>query len=539
MGLGVRMGAAFHRSRDPQDGRQPWRATVRPCPCLHRARVWLALGVLGVGLGQAVQAVQVSAEPAEARPDATTTTPPAAVGPQEAPQRWLTSGGWTAAELQATAQRLRSKHPQRRLTALDALGSLRADSLPALSERVAQLHAEVRSAESLSEVARLWESSPPPPTRAGYRAAAERLLTERRGDDARAFVEALTLLQALANMHTVDADLLMSEWVDLYEGALRPALDELTTRDGNARLPALLRLRSHPDPELKHWAQAHIKSLKVLGPAAALQQQDPALLADVVTAYSLPLDFAAMPLLVRQTAHPSTLVRDAARAAVGRFGHNAIWQLREFYEEWTGRSLPSGLAVTEARDVLYAAVDRERLQRESQWLLRAQQALKHNDLLRAQAQLDGALAEWPSRQARAGIAPAYLALARAALARDDLATAVDSYQVLLWLTPDDAQPRAIYESELTFVQAEYDLTHGIADAAAYHGVLTIQPQHEGAAHALSQLSAHHRGARRGLLFILLSLLSLSGSGAFLLAWRKTLRVRPRIRRTAAPQSVMR
>lgn len=449
---------------------------------------------------------------------------------------WPQPAGWTAAELSATAAWLKDEHPERRRIAIAALSSLGEDSLTAIGERIAQLHAEGRSAEAMGDALHAFAAQRGEATaRGGWRDPVDHLLRSRRGDDVGALVEALLLLQSLSSIEHIDAGMMLAEWINLYGGVMRPLLDESVAAIGAPLLPALLRLRSHPTLEIKRWAQGHARELGAQSPAQVLTEDDPHLLAELVTAYSLPLDFAAMPYLVRLTAHPRLQVRAAARAAVERFGQNAIWQVREFYEEWTERPLDPALAIAEARMTLYAVLDAEdqgRLaqQRHAQAGL---QALGHGDPTSARRELDAALERWPEPDLAAQIARAYATLGQRALSAGQLTDAEHALQRALWLgespPPDPSSTGSptrstndALQAQLAFVRAELDLSRGVADAYAYRKVLHTLPDHAGAQRARAYLERHTRGARQAWMVGLLSGLALAGSAAFLLAFRRTL-----------------
>jgi tetratricopeptide (TPR) repeat protein len=207
-------------------------------------------------------------------------------------------------------------------------------------------------------------------------------------------------------------------------------------------LPALIELRSHEDARVRGWAQAGVQALGMEDPQVAAQIPDAHLLAQVLRAYSQPLDFAAMPVVVRLVAADKTQVRLAARAATARFGKNAIWQLRELYQELTGQSADKRWDAERTARELYTALDRPATEEAQTLLAQGMKRYVAGDLPAMQKLYDRVLAQYPLFPDRAKMAPGYAALARTLLERDRLEAARDAFQRALRLDPQAETPRS-------------------------------------------------------------------------------------------------
>jgi tetratricopeptide (TPR) repeat protein len=194
-----------------------------------------------------------------------------------------------------------------------------------------------------------------------------------------------------------------------------------------------------------------------------------------------------MPVVVRLVAAEKAQVRLAARAAVARFGKNAIWQLRELYAELTGQSADKRWDHERTARELYASIDRPAIE-EAQTLLA--QGMKHyvaGELEAMQRLYDRVLAQYPLFEDRSKMAPGYAALGRALLARDRLEPARDALQRALRLDPH-AGDAAKLRAEIAFVDAELALVSGVVDLDGYAAALRHEPDHAAAAEARDRLS---------------------------------------------------
>ena len=401
----------------------------------------------------------------------------------------LQARGLSAGQIARLAVQLGGAHG--RADAYHALLDLHPESLPGIAERLGQLRRQRPAADDARAALEAFRhalgnrrTDDPIDLSQGVLPA----LTERRDATLLAMAEPLLLLRALERMASVEAGRLMADVLTLdppgvWDFELRLARE----RAGLPLLPALIELRSHEDARVRAWAQAGVRALGMDDPAVATDQQDAQLAAQVVRAYSEPLDFDAMPVLVRLVAADTIEVREAARKAVARFGHNAIWQLRELYQEVT--SQPADKRWTDERTAreLYAALDHDAHTRESALLAQGLSQFVAGRLSPMRQSFDALLAQDPRFGERAKMAPGYAALGDELLAHDEIEAARDAYQRALRLAPEAPDAERL-RGKLAFTQAELALSEGVVDLHGYRQALHHDPGLTAAADIVDTLS---------------------------------------------------
>jgi hypothetical protein len=228
-------------------------------------------------------------------------------------------------------------------------------------------------------------------------------------------------------------------------------------------------------------------------PNSALAQADPQLLVRLIHAYTNPLDYAAMPAIVRLVAASRATVREAARAAVARYGKNAIWQLREVYAEHAGQAAERSWDGERTARELYRVLDRAQREDAESLLARGLAHLAAHELAAMRVDYDLLLTKHPQFSERNRLAAGYAALGAERLAHDDLAGAVAAYRRALWLDANAGEAQR-WRAQLEYAAAELALTHGVADLAGYERALRLDPQLSAARRAQVALSGER--ARR-------------------------------------------
>jgi len=428
----------------------------------------------------------------------------------------LTVRGLRAPELARIAAALGAAAPERREAAARALSELNAESLPGIGQRLAQLRAQRPAADAAKPAIAAFRHA------AGSRRADDAVdvaqgvlpaLQVKRDPTSLAMAEPLLYLRALERMSSREAGLCMAELLLLDErGVWDHELKLARERAGMRLLPALLELRSHGDSRVRNWALAGVSALGMEDPESVAQLEDAHLLAQAVLAYSRPLDFAAMPVVVRLVAADKLEVRDAARVGVARFGKNAIWQLRELYQQLTGQSADKAWDAERTARELYASLDRPATEQAQTLLAKGMQHFVGGELEAMQRIYDRLLAQHPAFMERAKMAAGYAALGRMRLAQDRLGEARDAFQRALRLAPE-AQTAAPLRAELAFVEAELALVSGVVDLHRYRAALRHAPDHAAAADAADRLSGARAARERGY-----KRLAAGAAIALLLAW---------------------
>ncbi|HEX7478740.1 MAG TPA: hypothetical protein VF331_13110 [Polyangiales bacterium] len=402
----------------------------------------------------------------------------------------------TASALAEQAAQLRSDDAQLRAAAVATLSRLGFDALPALQQSWAALLQKRPAPEEVARVLSLLRRA------AGSRRADDDsdllggvvpLLMRERSADVLAVVEPLLLLRSIEAMEDTRALLELARYVTLDAGAWDTELRLLRKRAGARALPALLALRSHESPDVRRFALASITQLGFDDPKLGLSVDDPYLLSQIVRAYGAALDFTAMPLIVHMVGDDSAQVRQAARFAVGRYGKNAIWQVRELYEEVASRSADKSWDSERSARELYAVLDHDTDAQAAAWLAQGFARQRAGDLRGMQQAWDALLAQNPQVPEREQLAPGYAALGADKLAHDDLTGALDAYRRALRLAPG-AKDEKRWRAQVQYVQAELSLSHGVVDLTGYERALLLDPDHEAARKASDRLSGA-RGQR--------------------------------------------
>lgn len=412
---------------------------------------------------------------------------------------WATSRGLSAERIEQIALGLGSDDAKARELAARALTSLHAESLPGIAERLTQLRQARPSPERVLALMTALRHA------VGSRRADDRIdrasgvlavLARDRDKAARKVIEPLLLLRSLEQIGTLASQTLIASVLTIDAGdSWDHEARMLRERLGLALLPGLIALRSHEDARVRNWAQAGMRALGMEDPAVVTALGDTHLVARAVAAYSEPLDFQAMPVLVRLVASDKLEVQQAARAAVVRFGRNAIWQLRLLYEEVAGQRASTDWDATRTANELYAVLDRGAVEEADTLLAQGMAHLVAGRLDQMQVSYDRLLALFPLYEDHEKLAPGYAALGEKKLATDELVAARDAYARALRLDPK-AKDAERWRAQVAYADAELSLSRGVLDLHLYETALAHDPDHKAAARALDRLSGAQASRER-------------------------------------------
>jgi tetratricopeptide (TPR) repeat protein len=403
------------------------------------------------------------------------------------------SAAFRTEQLTRYAEQLGHADGEVRARAAEVLSSLGVESLPAVQARLGARLSTRPSAEEAARVLTAFRHA------AGSRRADDEVdlrggvlpvLARERSAAVLAMAEPLLLLRSIEAMEDGRAHTLIASFVSLDAGSWDNELRLLRKRMGLAFLPTLIALRSHEEAVVRRFAQAGVAALGMEDPTVALALPEPHLRAELVRAYGNPPEYAAMPLIVRMVGSESLQVRAAARETVDRFGKNAIWQVRELYEELTGQAANKSWSFERSARELYTVIDRHEIEEADTLLARGMQSYVAEDISAMERSFDLLLAKYPNFAERDKLAPGYAALGLRRFEAGQLASSLDAYRRALRLAPknpDEVQWRA----QLEFVSAELALTQGVVDLAGYERALAIEADHAGARAAYERLSGEH------------------------------------------------
>lgn len=412
---------------------------------------------------------------------------------------WATSRGLSAAQIEQVATGLRSDDAKAREVAANALMSLHAESLPGIAGRLAALRIARPSPERVLAIMTALRHA------VGSRRADDRVdrasgvLSVLASDHDKAVqkvLEPLLLLRSLERIGTLQSQALMANVLTVDPGeSWDHEARMLRERQGMALLPGLIALRSHEEVRVRNWAQAGVRALGMEEPSVVTSLGDTHRVAQAVLAYSEPLDFQAMPVVVRLVASEKLEVRQAARTAVARFGRNAIWQLRLLYEEVAGQRASSDWDSERTASELYAVLDRGAIEEADTLLAQGMAHLVAGRLDPMKQLYDRLLALFPLYEDHQKLAPGYAAFGDKKLADDQLVEARDAFQRALRLDPK-AQEAGRWRAQVAYADAELSLSRGVVDLHLYQTALSHDPDHKAAAEALDRLSGAQASRER-------------------------------------------
>lgn len=326
-------------------------------------------------------------------------------------------------------------------------------------------------------------------------------LLVKSGGEGAPFVTAIqtaAMLRALAHVATTPAVRQLVKVAGDHGLAFRPEIARLLKVLGDKAVPALLETKT---TELRHWGYNQLEAMGKRIPGDAVQTKDNVVLADVLRAFANVHEMDALPVILSFVNSDRVHVRNAARDAVGRFGQDAIWKLREAYANVTGKSAPEGWTAVDVARELFAAYDRFRLQEVYGLLDEGLAKEKAGKLDEAVAAFDKVLARQPMIDRRGEMVPAYVAYAQK-IEDDDPVKSLSVFRKAARLNgafgavaPPSAgaqvapnAPRTTQiEAEIAYLEGKELLSRGIADTEPFKRALALDPSHTKARAELERL----------------------------------------------------
>jgi tetratricopeptide (TPR) repeat protein len=433
---------------------------------------------------------------------------------------FLISGAPSSDEISQWAQELLNSQAARREKAYKRLTTLERDTLPSIAQRldelsrsrpkpdrVVQLLTAIRHAVGSRRADDIVDIAPGVLT----------LLEQNRSRTALKVVEPLLLLRSLEGIGTREAGTEVIKFMDFDQGAWRHELKCARSRMGIRLLPVLIEMRGHENAKVRRWAVRGIRVLGMKDPSVAVRIADHHLVAKILLAYANPLDFSALPVIVSSMNSDKMEIRNAARQAITRFGKNAIWPLREAFEEATGRRSRRDWNWERLPEELNALQDRERKYRADDALKKGIAAFRAFDFKTMARHFDQILADYPDYEKRSEMAPGYAAMGQKYLNSDDLAPAMRAYRRAIRLSPTHSAV-SDWRAQLAFVTSEQQLSRGVANLEGYKKVLQHDPEHKAAETVIDRISGawemRQENAKRWSKIGAVILLSLFALGQF-------------------------
>ncbi len=405
----------------------------------------------------------------------------------------------TDAEVAALAAKLRASDLDTREQAAAAILALGPDATPALMARLARRRVPTPAA--------LWN-------------ALQRVMPSRMSDEDKErfdplpallgasrddgwatatneVTEAIVVIRALGRGRTVEGLAAVIQFMPRERQTFRREVARALLGAGAWALPALIRgKRTGGGEELKRFCRRLIADMGFATPADAVQQSDNELLAAILLAYGDTKDPQALNGVASFVSSEREIVRDAARRAIAQYGGNAVWALRQAYENFAGREPPNEWNVDRTARELYTLYDRSRTRDADVFLnegLRAQREGKVDEMLRA---FERTLALAPRHERRKDMVPGLLARAEELLRageHDDDAVAL--LRKAHRLDPEGPLSRRI-GAHLAYLDGKAWRERGLADREPFAQALALDPRHPLAREAVEEIDADARGERR-------------------------------------------
>jgi len=283
-------------------------------------------------------------------------------------------------------------------------------------------------------------------------------------------ISTTTSARELINVYTYFGDL------------FRPDVQRQLDRMGERALPALIEAKYHDSRMVRSWAERRLDQLGKVIPSEAVRTNDNQVLADVLRAFGRAREVEAVRVIVTYANSDRAQVREAAREALGQIGEPAKWQLKDAFENLTGRKAEAGWDWKRTAIELFASYDRARL---SEVYRTADDGFAHykgGKLDDAIAAFDRVLARAPTFERRAEMVPAYLDRARALRDKDRIAARSALRRAEL-LDPSGPHAKEV-QSEQALLDAEELATSGVVDITLLRKAVDLDPQNARARAAL-------------------------------------------------------
>jgi hypothetical protein len=398
------------------------------------------------------------------------------------------AAGMSVAELERLLEPLHDASLDKRLTAAAAVTELGPDAAQAVSLKLADL----RKAGPDYGIYPLLKTA---------RAAS----TSDRSDDGdlldgllrlpptestsqRIAIMTMCLARALAHAGTTTSVRQLVNVVHDHNGAFRPEIARLVQKLGERATAGLIRASKDPTlPGVTHWASQQLEVMGKKTPGDCVQTKSNEVLSDVLRAYGSTHDLDATSVVLSFVNSDRAQVRQSAREALGMYGQDAIWKLREAYVNLTGKSAPEEWNAPRVAKELFSAYDRFRLQDVYALMDEGIAQQKEGKLDLAVAAFDKVLARQPLFDRRAEMVPAYVMIAQSTEAKDPV-SALAYLRKAARLDPEGPRAQQI-ESEILYLEGMALESRGIADSDLFQRAVAVDAANTRARAELDRLEA--------------------------------------------------
>lgn len=300
-------------------------------------------------------------------------------------------------------------------------------------------------------------------------------------------VTILSLERALVQVGTTPAVRELINVYIMYGDLFRIDVQHMIRFLGDRAVPALLEARRHDAEKVRQWAVRQLDTIGKAVPGETVQIQDQDILADVLRAYGRTRDIDALRVVVSFTSSDQTQIREGAREALTNYGDAALWQLREAYENLTGKRAPSSATWDKLALELFESYDNARLEEIFGIFEEGLTNYKEGKLNEMAEHFDAVLARAPSFERRTEMVDGYLALARK-VESSDRTQALLLARKALRLDPQNVQAKSI-EAYILTLESEQLAARGLIDTALLKQAIELDPNASHARDLLANLEA--------------------------------------------------
>lgn len=305
-----------------------------------------------------------------------------------------------------------------------------------------------------------------------------------------------------------------------YGDFLRIETQRNLERLGDRAVAGYLEATLHPASKISGWAKKQLELLRKDSPSAAVRTEDPTALALVLVALGRTRDPDGARVLISFAGAERSQIRLAARQGIALLGEVSAWQLRDAYQDTTGRTVPREWTWKRTARELFTELDRMRLAKVFERFELGRKKEAEGALEEMGKLYDEVLTESPLFEEREKMIPGYWALV-SALETTSPDGATLALRRIERLSTDETE-RARAESRRHVLEARRLAAAHVLDQGLLDKAIALDPESSAAREALgaSTLSVDGPESRYFLAALAVSLgLGFAGYVG-LQAWRR-------------------
>lgn len=396
-------------------------------------------------------------------------------------------------DLGARIQRLLSEDPEDRREALKEVLEARSKLIPAIFQRFDKLAARADRERMKRAMAQVRDKSRGGDSGEGNpRGAADprsdllmELVDKARPKDEgwRELTELVAMSRMFTQIGNVHAARGLIEVYVRFGEFMRVDVQNrlLDLKDG--AVAALIEARRHRAEKVARWAERQLDRLGKGVPGEAIRTDNFEVLADVLRAYGRVKDPDAARIVVSYASSERFQLREAARQSIAMLGEVGIWQLRDAYENVSGKRPRRDWSWERTARELFYEYDRLHVAKIYELLEAGNKAAAEGRLEEMAKAYDSLLARAPQFDKAASLAPGYFNFA-VSVAKSQPAQAQAALVRVERLSTDVALKRRAQSLRDT-IRAEQLIARGVVDTYLLTSAIERDPNNRRAKELLS------------------------------------------------------